>query len=93
MHGSSSRGCTPPFQLGAVRVNSVSSSYLVRVGVGVRGRGRGWVRVRLPSSNPVVGVTTIFPPLGGVLIATLTVDSPGRCKLVNEADLRLTLRY
>ncbi len=47
-------GSPSPFQLGAVSVNSVSSS------------------------NPVVGVTTILPPLGGVLIATLTVDSPGR---------------
>ena len=35
------------------------------------------VRVRVSSSNPAVGVTTILPPLGGVLIATLTVDSPG----------------
>ena len=47
-------GSPSPFQLGAVSVNSVSSS------------------------NPVVGATTILPPLGGVLIATLTVDSPGR---------------
>ena len=68
-----------PFQLGAVSVNSVSSSNLVRVRVGARVRGRGRVRrrVRASSSNPVVGVTTIFPPLGGVLIATLTVASPG----------------
>ena len=52
------------------------------LGAGFRGGVRG------SSSNPVVGVTTIFPPLGGVLIATLTVDSPGRCKLLSEADLR-----